>query len=404
MQQDRLKRLLSQYFNNSITSADCIELLKYLDSADPAELDSLVHIELSALENGPEFKGPQSQEVLDRIRVDGRFNDVSEDRGADEPKVIKFYGRRFVQIAAAVLIFLTTGLIVFNIRKTRTIDDIPKNNKRSLIVPGDNKATLTVSGGKTIVLDNAADGLLATTSAGEVVKTQNGQVAYKAGASAKATGTLVAVEWNTLTTPRGGEYQLVLPDGTKVWLDAASSINYPVAFAGNSRRVRLTGQAYFEVAKNKEKPFYVDANQAEVRVLGTHFNISAYQDDPENTTTLLEGSVQIAKNGKSALLKPGQQAAIAGGSDDIVISEANIDDVMAWKNGYFIFNDDDIRGIMRKVSRWYDVDVDYQGDFTSRHFGGTFYRSKGINELLNHLERIGKLHFKVSGRRVTVMD
>ena len=196
----------------------------------------------------------------------------------------------------------------------------------------------------------------------------------------------------------------MLPDGTKVWLDAGSSISYPVAFTGNSRRVRLTGQGYFEVAKNKEKPFYVEVNRSEVKVLGTHFNISAYEEDPENTTTLLEGSVQISKNGKAALLQPGQQASIAAGSDHIVVSEANIDDVMAWKNGYFIFNDDDIRGIMRKVSRWYDVDVDYRGDFAGRHFGGTFYRSKGINELLNHLERIGKLHFKVAGRRVTVMD
>lgn len=397
MQPDRLKRLLTQYFNDSITSADCIELLKYLDSADPAELDGLIDVELPSLEDGPAFKGAQSQEVLNRIKSDTRFKHT-------HAVVIKFYQRRVVQVAAAILIFLGAGLIFFNIRKIKTTNDIAKNNKSSVIVPGGNKATLTVSGGKTILLDSVANGLLATTSAGEVVKTQDGQIAYKGEVSGSAAGTVAAVEWNTLTTPRGGEYQLVLPDGTKVWLDAASSISYPVAFAGNSRRVRLTGQAYFEVAKNKEKPFYVDVNHTEVRVLGTHFNISAYDEDPENTTTLLEGSVQITKNGKAALLKPGQQASIAGGSDNIVVSEANIDDVMAWKNGYFIFNDDDIRAIMRKVSRWYNVDVDYQGDFGSRHFGGTYYRSKGINELLNHLERIGKLHFKVAGRRVTVMD
>lgn len=396
MQPDRLKRLLAQYFNDSISSADCIELLRYLDSADPAELDGSIDVELPSLDDGPAFKGVQSQEVLNRIKSDTRFKHT-------HAVAIKFYQRRIVQIAATILIFLGAGLIFFNIRKTKTTNDIANNNKSSKIVPGGNKATLTVSGGKTILLDSAANGLLATTSAGEVIKTQNGQIAYK-GALHSAELTNATVEWNTLATPRGGEYQLVLPDGTKVWLDAASSISYPVAFTGNSRRVRLTGQGYFEVAKNKEKPFYVDVNHAEVRVLGTHFNISAYEEDPENTTTLLEGSVQIAKNGKVALLKPGQQASIAGASDNIVVSEANIDDVMAWKNGYFIFNDDDIRAIMRKVSRWYNVDVDYQGDFGSRHFGGTYYRSKGINELLNHLERIGKLHFKVAGRRVTVMD
>lgn len=394
MQPDRLKSLLAQYFNDSISSADCIELLKYLDSADPAELDGLIDVELPSLEDGPVFKSIQSQDVLNRIKSDTRFKHT-------HAVAIKFYRRRVVQIAAMILIFLGAGLIF--IRKTKTTNDIEKNNKSWTIVPGANKATLTISGGKTILLDNAENGLLVTTSAGEVVKTQNGQIAYK-GTFRSAELPNATVEWNTLATPRGGEYQLVLPDGTKVWLDAASSISYPVAFTGNSRRVRLTGQGYFEVAKNKEKPFYVDVNHAEVRVLGTHFNISAYEEDPENTTTLLEGSVQITKNGKTVLLQPGQQASIAGGSDNIVVSEANIDDVMAWKNGYFIFNDDDIRAIMRKVSRWYNVDVDYQGDFGSRHFGGSYYRSKGINELLNHLERIGKLHFKVVGRRVTVMD
>ncbi len=404
MQPDRLKRLIDQYFNNSISSTDCIELLKYLDSADPAELDGLIDIDLSSLDSGPEFKGAQAQDVLNRIKSDARFNFPFETQKAEEPKIIKFYQRRLVQIAAAILIFLTAGLLVFNYRKAKTTNEVTKNNKPPIILPGGDKATLTMSGGKTILLDSAADGLLATTGAGDVVKTQNGRIVYKAGASGSAAGTVAAVEWNTLTTPRGGQYQLVLPDGTKVWLDAASSLSYPVAFTGNSRHVKLTGQGYFEVAKNKEKPFFVDVNHAEVRVLGTHFNISAYNEDPENTTTLLEGAVQITQNGKTALLKPGQQAVIAGGSDNIVVSEAKIDDAMAWKNGYFIFNDDDIKGIMRKVSRWYDVDVDYQVDLADKHFGGTFYRSKGINELLNHLERIGKLHFKISGRRVTVMD
>jgi transmembrane sensor len=400
MQQARLKRLLAEYFNNSISSADCEELLTYLSSADPAMLDELIDIEFAALDEGPRFTGKQSQDVLNRIKTDPRFGQPIYDEQTNRPKIIKFYQRRMVRIAAAILVFFIAGLAVFNNRKAKTDNQIATNNKPAVIVPGSNKAILTVSGGKTIVLDAAANGLVAKTGAGEVLKTQQGQLVYK-DSGAKA---LAAVEYNTLTTPRGGEYQLVLPDGTKVWLDAASSITYPVAFTGNSRRVKLTGQGYFEVAKNKEKPFYVDVNQTEIKVLGTHFNISAYDDDGKNTTTLLEGSVQVTKNNKIAMLKPGQQAVIVKGSDNIAVSEADIEDAMAWKNGYFIFNDDDIRGIMRKVSRWYDVDVDFQRDFSDQHFGGTFYRSKSINELLDHFQKIGNMHFKISGRRIIVMD
>jgi len=404
MQQARLKRLLAEYFNNSISSTDCEELLTYLSSADPVELDELIDIEFAALDEGPEFKGQQSQDVLSRIKADPRFNQPAHDDQEDKPKVIKFYQRRFVQVAAAILVFFIAGLVVFNNRKGITGSKIAKNNKPAAIVPGSNKAILTVSDGKTIVLDAAANGLVARTGAGEVLKTQRGQLVYKDKASNNSAAAVANVEYNTLTTPRGGEYQLVLPDGTKVWLDAASSITYPVAFTGNSRRVKLTGQGYFEVAKNKEKPFYVDVNQSEIKVLGTHFNISAYDDDGRNTTTLLEGSVQVTNNNKVAMLKPGQQAIIVKGSDNIAVSEADIEGAMAWKNGYFIFNDDDIRGIMRKVSRWYDVDVDFQRDFSDQHFGGTFYRSKSINELLDHFQKVGNLHFKVSGRRIVVMD
>jgi ferric-dicitrate binding protein FerR (iron transport regulator) len=237
-----------------------------------------------------------------------------------------------------------------------------------------------------------------------VLKTGSGQIVYKALSTGQSRAAISDISYNTLSTPKGGEYQVVLPDGTKVWLDAASSISYPVAFAGNVRRVKLTGQAYFEVAKNKEKPFYVDVNEVQVRVLGTHFNISAYNDDNAMTTTLLEGAVQVTNNNSLSLLKPGQQAVISNGSNNILVANANINDAMAWKNGYFTFNDDNITGIMRKVSRWYDVDVEYRTADTGQQFGGTFYRSKSISELLAHLEKIGKLHFKISGRRIIVMD
>lgn len=404
MQKARLKRLLHQYFNNSISGADCIELLEYLNAANPGELDELIDYELSALDEGPDFKGQQSQDVLDRIKSDLRFTSVpAEETEEEQPEVIRFYQRRWVQVAAAVLICCAAGLIILKNQKPQESKiELARLIKPDVIVPGSNKAILTVSGGKTIVLDSAANGVIAKTNAGRVIKTSNGKIIYKGtamGAEAAA-----EVGYNTLSTPRGGNYQVTLPDGTKVWLDAASSITYPTAFTGGDRKVKLTGQAYFEVAKNPQKPFYVDANNVEVKVLGTHFNISAYNDDAENTTTLLEGSVQISKNNSTALLKPGQQAIIPNNSNSIKVADANINDVMAWKNGYFIFDDDNITGIMRKVSRWYDVEVEYQGNFDDQHFGGTFYKTKGINELLGHFEKVGKLHFKVTGRRITVMD
>jgi len=404
MQKARLKRLLHQYFNNIISDADCIELLDYLNSSDSGELNELIDTELSAMEEGPEFKGQQSQDVLNRIKSDPRFSKIATEHEEVQTPIIKFYQKRWLQIAAAVLIFCTAGIIVFNNKNIKTPNKIAKNTKHVIIVPGGNKAILTIAGGKTIVLDSAANGLIAKTGAGKVIKTRSGQIVYKALPYGKSNIADAEVSYNTLSTPKGGEYQVVLPDGTKVWLDAASSITYPTAFTGNERRVKLTGQAYFEVAKNKEKPFYVGINNVQVRVLGTHFNISAYSDDNEITTTLLEGSVQVTKNNTLSLLKPGQQAVVGNNSDKIAVSEANIDDAMAWKNGYFIFNDDNITGIMKKVCRWYNVDVEYRGNYDDQQFGGTFYRSKSITELLNHLQKIGKIHFTISGRRITVMD
>jgi transmembrane sensor len=403
MKQARLQRLLHQYFNDTINRADCIELLDYLNNTDPDDIADLIDKELFTLNKGPEFKGRQSADVLSRIKADPRFASVSATAGDDEQVVVRFYQRKWLQVAAALLVFGTAALLIFN-NSNKSAQTTPKytaHQQPTAIVPGTNKAILTLAGGQTIVLKNAANGLLAQTAAGNVLKTANGQILYNAAAKTGLANS--GDNYNTLSTPKGGTYQVILSDGTKVWLNAASSISYPVAFTGNERNVKLSGEAYFEVAKNKDKPFYVNINNVQVRVLGTHFNIAAYNDDEEITTTLLEGSVQVSKNSVHSMLVPGQKAVIGNRSDNIAISEANIDDAMAWKNGYFIFNDDNISAIMRKVSRWYDVGVEYKGDFATERFGGTFYRSKSIMELLQHLQKIGKVRFAIEGRRVIVM-
>ena len=401
MKKAKLQRLVHQYFNDTISRADCIELLEFLNNTNPDEIADAIDTELINFSKGPEFKGKQSADVLSRIKSDPRFaqNPIVEET---DPVVVKFYRRSWVQIAAALLVFGTAALIIFNKNiSSQTTKKHNSDQEAAAIVPGSNKAVLTLAGGKTIILKNAANGLLAQTTSGNVLKTNNGQIKYSALNETAAAGNKDNI--NTLSTPRGGTYQVVLSDGTKVWLNAASSISYPVAFTGKERHVTLNGEAYFEVAKNKEMPFYVSINNVEVKVLGTHFNIAAYSDDGEITTTLLEGAVQVTKNNTQSMLKPGQKAVINNKSDNISVSDANIQDAMAWKNGYFIFDDDDITGIMKKVSRWYDVNVSYQGDVSDQKFGGTFYRSKSITELLQYLGKIGKVHFTIEGRRIIVM-
>jgi len=401
MKKAKLQRLVHQYFNDTISRADCVELLDYLNNTNPDEIADVIDKELINFNKGPEFRGKQSADVLSRIKSDPRFKQSPVVEEA-YPVVVKFYRRRWLQIAASLLVFGTAALIIFN--KNTSNQATKKDNadqESAAIVPGSNKAILTLAGGKTIVLKNAANGLLAQTAAGNVLKTKtnNGQILYSTARDVATNQDNI----NTLSTPRGGTYQVVLSDGTRVWLNAASSISYPVAFTGKERHVTLSGEAYFEVAKNKEMPFYVTVNNVQVKVLGTHFNIAAYSDDNEITTTLLEGAVQVTKNNTRSLLKPGQKAIVNNNSDNIAVSDADLEGAMAWKNGYFIFDDDDITGIMKKVSRWYDVKVSYPGDVSDQKFGGTFYRSKSITELLQYLEKIGKIHFTVEGRRIIVM-
>ena len=403
MEKAKLQRLLHQYLDNSISEKDCIELLNYLDKADLQEISEEVNLDITDLDKGPVFSGKQAQNILSRIKADVRFKESASIKSLRNRNLPKLYLQQWFQIAAAVLIFFIGGL-VFLLHKRHESFDRNKLARapKSIIVPGSTKALLRLANGNIVYLQNASNGLLAKTNFGTVVKTHNGQILYDTRVNIKAINKQVG--YNTLTTPRGGVYQVVLPDGTEVWLNAASSITYPVAFTGNERDVKLSGEAYFEVAKNKHKPFYVNINNVKVRVLGTHFNIAAYNDDNNIITTLLEGSVQVTKNKSLSLLMPGQQAVINNSSDKIVVSQANINNAVAWKNGYFIFDDDDIAGIMRKVSRWYDVDIDYHGTFTDQKFGGTYYRSKSIDELLQHLKKISNINFSITGRRITVMN
>ncbi|WP_184549976.1 FecR family protein [Mucilaginibacter sp. FT3.2] len=303
--------------------------------------------------------------------------------------------------AAAVLLLSTgIGIVFFKQNKAQTIvNNKVGQNLHKPILPGKNTAILTLSNGTNIVLDDAKNGVLAKSGKAEIKKLKNGLIAYTDDDTKANEAAL-----NTITIPRGGQYAVMLPDGTNVWLNSQSSLTYPVAFNGAERNVTLKGEAYFEVAKNKQHPFIVHTYGVSVKVLGTHFNVSAYNDDNEVKTTLLEGSVSLTKGHSSALLIPGQQGIASSQQDKIITKTVNVNQAVAWKMGYFIFRDDNIGDIMKKVARWYDVEVEYKGTPPTKTFGGTYAKGKDINELLNGLELTGLIHFKIEGRRIIVMN
>lgn len=273
-----------------------------------------------------------------------------------------------------------------------------ENNEKERIVavqhsidvpPGKNGAILKLADGREVVLDSLADGVVAT-QLGTKVELKNGQLVYDAGK--KSLGEIL---YNTMTTPKGRQFQLVLPDGTRVWLNAASSITYPAFFTGSSRRVKVSGEAYFEVAKMKDMPFHVTINDgAEVKVLGTHFNINAYEEEQAIKATLLEGSIQASFSGAGktpeyVILKPGQQAEITNDQTIKLNESVNTDQVMAWKNGLFNFENASLEDVMRQLSRWYNIEVVYERSIPQMVFGGEMSRNVSLAGLLNGLKRVG---------------
>ncbi|GAA3990298.1 FecR family protein [Mucilaginibacter dorajii] len=323
------------------------------------------------------------------------FNKLNKSTG--QPMIVKLQRIKWWSSAAAILIFGTVGLLF--LKNNQSVKPL-KNNKPAIAVhdvaPGSNKAILTLASGKVISLNDVANGIISKRKDLTVKKQQGRIVEYVASAEDKNPVT------NSISTPRGGQYQLVLSDGTKVWLNAASSLKFPSSFVGRNRTVELTGEAYFEVTKNKGMPFIVKFNNASIEVLGTHFDIKAY-DDEETKATLAEGSIKISKNSQQKMLVPGQQVVVSKSAGNLEVSPANMDEALAWKNGYFIFHDASIESVMKTAARWYDVDVAYDADIKNKKFGGRVSKYKNISELLKNMELTGTIHFKIEGRRITVL-
>ncbi|MNK04877.1 fec operon regulator FecR [compost metagenome] len=321
------------------------------------------------------------------------------------PVQVKLWLR--IAITAAALATIVFGLWFYsgNNAINRNAQIVTKND----IAPGKSIATLTLADGKSITLSEEKIGVII----GSKLEYNDGsrlEIDQKDDGSVGAVSS-VTQQTLTATTPRGGTYQITLSDGTKVWLNADSKITFPSKFIKERREVRLEGEAYFEVTKSKSAPFIVECKGQEVEVLGTHFNINAYRDESSIKTSLLEGSVLVTRHSPTKMgalsaedgvvLKPGEQANLK--SSGISVSSVNVEDVVAWKDGNFVFNDEDFESIMRKVSRWYDMEIYYQDKPQKPSSLGIISRSKNLSTLLKVLELSGNVHFKVEGRRIIVM-
>jgi len=392
-----LKSLIEKYIAGTCTKEELSQMLLLVEKEKDAE--GLTQVLKEYWEKSKPANNAQE------IDLDSRFSFLMKEAKQVSPVFSiesnswKNKWKIYYAAAAIIICMLSTATYFLlkpehptQISRTGNIKIPDKND----LAPGGNKAVLTLANGSSIILDSAQNGTLTTQGNTKILKL-GGMLSYVDSSKLSS-----AVLYNTISTPRGGQYQLVLADGSKVWLNAASSLRFPAGFTGKERKVELMGEAYFEVAKNASMPFKVEVNGMEVEVLGTHFNINSYHDEPAIRTTLLEGSVKINKNNTTSLLKPGQQAEVNSAGEVNIINDADMEEAVAWKDGKFQFDRADIYTIMRQIARWYDVDIEYKGSVSS-HFGGTISRNVNLSQILNMLRLTGEVKFEVRGKKIRVM-
>ncbi|MEO6357780.1 MAG: FecR domain-containing protein [Ferruginibacter sp.] len=395
MSQSRLAWLFKVYFEETATAEERDELMQLMMLREnDAEVQSLISETWQNFKApGQQFTKEQSEDMLANILATGK---------AASPVVNHNKNYFFIpgRVAAAAVILVAVMGTWFWLKSKPVSHPVAQVQKSStpktVIAAGGNKAVLTLADGSVIILDTTRQGELTKQGNTKVVRLNAATLAYNAGAPSNPD-----VVYNTLATPVGGQYQLILPDGSKVWLNASSSIHFPTIFKGKERQVSVTGEAYFEVAKNAAMPFKITVKDMEVEVLGTHFDIMAYDDENSINTTLLEGSVKVSEGGAVKMLAPGQQS-LVDKTGTIKIDEADVEAVMAWKNGWFQFNSADIQTVMRQISRWYDVEVAYEGKIPAGHFTGAVSRNNDISQVLKIMQE-GGVRFKIEGRKLIVL-
>ncbi len=397
MENKRLEYLLKSYLDKTSSEAEESELFSILASDD---YDQQVKEYMDAVWNRQQNGKALSQEQSEKI-----LSSILSHRDAAVIPIHSHRSKRNIIWAAASVVIIAAGIMLFYFLSQTSADKEPvatankSHQYKNDVAPGMTGAILKLDDGSSIVLDNATDGKLATQGNMQVVKNGGSLNYIQDGVQNDQ-----PISYNTIETPRGRQYQLLLEDGTKVWLNAASSIRFPVAFKGSERRVEITGEAYFEVAKNIEKPFRVAANGITVEVLGTHFNINSYADEATVNTTLLEGSVKVSKRDNQKILTPGQQAQINGRGDVKTERNVNISEVMAWKDNQFSFENTDIKKLMRQLSRWYDVEVVFKNETAEPvTFIGDISRTVNLSTVLKMLEQTGEVRFEIEGKKIIVM-
>ena len=393
MRTNKWQYLVDKYLANTISREELKELLHMADEQeDYAKLSTVLKGHWETIkerqDNEPDW--------------DTKFAAMMEEAGTERSVVAMTKSNRanwFYRISAAIIISaVAVGgyFILFRSEKKQPVTISAQIVKKDIPAPASSNAILTLSNGKTILLDSASNGSLAVQGNIDVVKSADGQIVY----NGKANGEM---QYNILTVPKGSKVAgITLADGTKLWLNAGSSVKYPVAFSGNERKVEITGEAYFEVAHNAAIPFKVQKDSMQVTVLGTHFNVNAYEDETDIKVTLLEGAVKINKGKAVGLLKPGQQASIGRGIK--TFNEVDTDEAVAWINGKFQFGEAaDITSVMKQISRWYNVDIEYKGTVAG-HIGGTISRTENVSQVLKMLEMTGVVTFKMNDKKIVVMN
>lgn len=407
---ERQRELFLRYANKTATQAEVRELMDWIaEHAGDEELAQLMEETWDTL--------PYHHKVFDTATsnrmLQQALNTAPQQAVPLQKRRITFGWKRMAA-AASILLMLSAGFWFLTDKSSNSdpstrqnTEAVPKND----IAPAKDKAILTLADGSQIILDDAANGALPAQGA-QVIKL-DGELRYN-NTPLSATR---SVHYNTISTAKGKQYMLVLSDGSKVWLNAASSLRFPVAFTATDRRVEINGEAYFEVAhqvnkEGKKIPFHVAirtpaGNAGEIEVLGTHFNVSAYDDEPTIKTTLLEGAVAVKLSNRLQRLSPGQQASLPHpsslqGNAITLVENANVTQAVAWKNNLFDFDNETLQDVMRQLSRWYDIDVTYEGPLPIKHYFGAVRRQVNISEVFHMLEIAGGIDFRIEGKKVLI--
>jgi len=392
MNKDRLHYLFRCYYDKTATDAECDELLLYIEesNSDDDLLFEMKHLYNLQMEKTNEIHSSHSS-IISKEKTDEILNSIiSSGRTIKINTLVQRKTWMWQKIAASIFIIMLSGLIFWYFKPIDSTSSVASATKQMHIAPGGNKAVLTLTDGTNIPLDGTPNGMIASLPGIEILKTADGQLTYHITSEATAKHKNA---YNTITTPLGGQYQVILPDGTKVWLNAASSLRYPVCFSSSERRVELDGEGYFEVAENRKVPFKVITKDQDVTVLGTHFNINSYNDEPNVITTVLEGSVKVSPTmagnelkGRSEVLKMREQAVLDLKHKQVVVKEIPLSYNIAWKTGKFQFQNTHIAEVMRQLARWYNVDFRYEGKLPNIRLSGEVNRNLNAEEALEILK------------------